>query len=389
MTGRRNSFESDSIMTEGSLSDEPPSLNHPEGWYDWEWQIKNCIRTPEALCSYLPELNDKIEILRSISKRYPILISPYYLSLIERDNPECPILKQAVPSLQELYDEDGEDDPLAEERDMPVPGLTHRYPDRVLLLLTNFCATYCRFCTRKRILGKAGRWQTLGNLNNVFAYLRSNPKIRDVIISGGDPLTLSLKVLKRILDGLREIPSIEMVRIGTRVPVTLPMRLFNVELLDLLGRYDFLWINTHFNHPKEVTPEAALAVKNIQGLGIPVNNQTVLLKGVNDTLLTMKELIHALLRIRVRPYYIFHCDPVKGTSHFRTDIKKGIEIIEGLRGFISGLGIPTYVVDAPGGAGKIPIGPDYIQSISEESLILRNYEGEIIECISSKKGVAI
>jgi lysine 2,3-aminomutase len=362
---------------EHPLSEEPPSDSQPRDWYDWRWQIKNLVRTPEEMCRHLSSLRDKIEIIRAINKRYPLLISPYYLSLINDDDPDDPLLRQVIPYLEELSDGDGDEDPLAEERDMPVPGLTHRYPDRVLLVLTNFCSTFCRFCTRKRLIGKRG-FGLLGRLDEVFSYLKNHVEVRDVILSGGDPLTLSLPVLGRILDGLVEIPHIEMVRIGSRVPVTLPMRLFDRDLLDLLGRYNFLWVNTHFNHPREVTPEATTAVENLQRLGIPVNNQTVLLKGVNDSLSTMKSLVHALLRIRVRPYYIFHCDPVKGTSHFRTDIKKGIEIIEGLRGFTSGLGVPTYVVDGPGGSGKIPVSPNYVLSLSEDSVTLRNYENHVV-----------
>lgn len=350
----------------------------PSNWYDWKWQLKNLIRSPEQLKGYLPHLDSEIWLLNIVSQRYPILVSPYYLSLIDRDDPEDPILKQAIPSLKELFDRDGEEDPLSEEDNMPVPGLTHRYPDRVLLVVTNFCTTFCRFCTRKRLIGKR-RVETLNHLDEVFSYLKRHTEVRDVVISGGDPLTLSLPVLKKVLDGLKGIPHIEMVRLGTRVPVTLPMRLFDEELLNLLGGYDFLWINTHFNHPREVTPEAILAVKNLQGRGIPVNNQTVLLKGVNDSLATMKELIHALLRIRVRPYYIFHCDPVKGVSHFRTSIDRGLEIIKGLRGFTSGLGVPTYVVDGPGGMGKVPIAPNYVVDVKGDSIILRNYEGSLFE----------
>lgn len=363
---------------EDPLPEESPQRRHSKDWYDWKWQLKNLIRTPEALKTCLPHLESQIELLIAVSKSYPILISPYYLSLIDRDDPEDPILKQAVPSVEELFDRDGEEDPLSEEEEMPIPGLTHRYPDRVLLVLTNFCATFCRFCTRKRLIGKRSV-ETLNHLDEAFSYLKRHREVRDVIISGGDPLTLSLPALKKVLDGLKGIPHIEMVRLGTRVPVTLPMRLFDEELLNLLGGYDFLWINTHFNYPREVTPEAIQAVKNLQGRGIPVNNQTVLLKGVNDSLATMKELIHALLRIRVRPYYIFHCDPVKGASHFRTPLEGGIEIIKGLRGFISGLGVPTYVVDGPGGMGKVPVAPNYMVDVKEDSIILRNYKGSLFE----------
>lgn len=392
-----NKVSSGSKGTGGDL-EEPPSLTllikdkiypwqylplyeniSPDEFLDWRWQIKNMIRTPEHLFIAFPYLTDEEkENIKKVSRFYPLLISPYYLSLIDPLDPEDPIKKQAIPTIDELFDETGVRDPLEEEEDEVAPGLVHRYPDRALLITTNFCTTYCRHCTRKRLLGKGGTIKIYKEFGRVLDYLREHSEITDIILSGGDPLTLPLPKLKFILDGLKTIPSIEVVRIGSRVPVTLPMRLFDEELLSLLSRYDFLWLNTHFNHPKEITEYSRKAILNLLRCGIPVNNQTVLLKGVNDDVEIMRELFKGLLRIKVRPYYLFHCDPTKGVSHFRTSVYKGIEIIEGLRGHISGLAIPTYVVDIPHGGGKVPLMPNYIISMSEDRIVLRNFEGMIV-----------
>ncbi|MEN3045907.1 MAG: KamA family radical SAM protein [Candidatus Hydrothermales bacterium] len=351
----------------------------PEVFYDWKWQIKNLIRTPEKLFEAFPFLSEKEKReIRLVARSYPILISPYYLSLIDPDNPDDPIRKQAIPTILEIKDKTGVRDPLEEEEDEAAPGLIHRYPDRALLITTNFCTTYCRHCTRKRLLGKGGTVRVYNEFNKVTDYLSKHPEINEIILSGGDPLTLPLLKLKFILDELSKVPTIQIVRIGSRVPVTLPMRLFDEELLKLLSSYDFLWLNTHFNHPNEITELSKKAVLNLLKCGIPVNNQTVLLKGVNDNVEIMRELLKGLLRIKVRPYYLFHCDPTKGVSHFRTSVYKGIEIMEALKGHISGLAIPTYVVDAPHGGGKIPIMPNYIISLSDNKIILRNYEGMIV-----------
>ena len=351
----------------------------PEVFYDYKWQIRNLIRTPEQLFVAFPFLTEKEKRdIRLVARKFTILISPYYLSLIDPDDPNDPIRKQAIPTIDELHDLKGVRDPLEEEEDEAAPGLIHRYPDRALLITTNFCTTYCRHCTRKRLLGKGGTVKVYQEFDKVLNYLREHPEINDIILSGGDPLTLPILKLKFILDGLKTIPSIQVVRLGSRVPVTLPMRLFDQELLNLLSQYDFLWLNTHFNHPKEITELSKRAVLNLLKCGIPVNNQSVLLKGINDNVETMRELLKALLRIKVRPYYLYHCDPTKGVSHFRTSVYKGIEIIEGLRGHISGLAIPTYVIDAPHGGGKIPVMPNYVISMSEDRVVLRNYEGMII-----------
>ena len=272
-----------------------------------------------------------------------------------------------------------EEDPLDEDKDSPVPGLTHRYPDRALLVTTHVCTMYCRFCTRKRATMKRGGWDSVSRDDRrMVEYVAAHPEIHDVIISGGDPLTLPIEKLAFFVENLTAIPHLDVIRIGTRVPVTLPQRLDDSEVVDLLAESGKIWIQTHFNHPVEVTPEAAEACKKLRMGGMPINNHAVLLKGVNDTLEIQRELCRALLRIKVRPYYLFHCDPVTGAGHFRTSVWKGIEIIEGLRGHISGLGVPTYVVDAPRGGGKIPLGPNYLLSASNDSVVLRNYEGMII-----------
>ena len=350
-----------------------------EEFLDWRWQYEHLINAPEKLFRVFHWLSEeeKKEIVE-VSKVYPLLISPYYLSLVNPNDKFDPIKMQCIPSKEELIDKASPEDPLAEESDEVVPNLVHRYPDRALYITTNFCATYCRFCTRKRILGKA-IVSGVSSLQKIVDYLKQNKQVHDIVISGGDPLTLPNKDLEKILSELSAIDSIDTLRLGSRVPVTLPMRLFDEELLELLEKYsDLLWLNTHFNHPKEITEVSYLAIKNVLKLGIPVNNQTVLLKGVNDDVEVMRKLMLSLIKIKVRPYYLFHCDPTKGIRHFRTTVWKGLEIMEGLRGHISGLAVPTYVIDAPGGGGKIPIMPNYIISMSEERIVLRNFEGSIV-----------
>jgi len=350
-----------------------------EEFLDWRWQYEHLINSPEKLFRVFHWLSEeeKKEIVE-VSKVYPLLINPYYLSLVNPNDKFDPIKMQCIPSKEELIDKASPEDPLAEESDEVVPNLVHRYPDRALYITTNFCATYCRFCTRKRILGKA-IVSGVSSLQKIVDYLKQNKQVHDIVISGGDPLTLSNKDLEKILSELSAIDSIDTLRLGSRVPVTLPMRLFDEELLELLEKYsDLLWLNTHFNHPNEITEVSYLAIKNVLKLGIPVNNQTVLLKGVNDDVEVMRKLMLSLIKIKVRPYYLFHCDPTKGIRHFRTTVWKGLEIMEGLRGHISGLAVPTYVIDAPGGGGKIPIMPNYIISMSEERIVLRNFEGSIV-----------
>ena len=375
--------------------DEPPSsppnhsLRHPawadvpeSDWTDWRWQAQHAVRHPRQLVDLLPFSIEERRAIEVLQENYKLAIPPYYFSLIDRFDPSDPIRLQSVPSPLELAGaagSDGEDDPLDEDKDSPVPGLTHRYPDRALLVTTHVCTMYCRFCTRKRATMKRGGWDSVSRDDHrMIEYVRDHPEIRDAIVSGGDPLTLPLEKLAFFVENLSAIPHIDVIRIGTRVPVTLPQRLDDDELLDVLAASGKIWIQTHFNHPREVTPEAKRGCDRLRLRGMPINNHAVLLKGVNDSLATQRALCRALLRIKVRPYYLFHCDPVTGAGHFRTPVWKGIEIIEGLRGHISGLGVPTYVVDAPRGGGKIPLMPNYLISASTDSVVLRNYEGMLV-----------
>jgi lysine 2,3-aminomutase len=374
----------------GFEDDEPPSRpgRHPawadvpdDLWDDWRWQTQNSIRSVRQLRHLLPFSPEELEALGRLEAEYKLAIPPYYFSLIDPHDPHDPIRLQAVPSPLEAENPSGYelDDPLEEDKDSPVPGLTHRYPDRALLITTPNCSMYCRYCTRKRATLTRGGWEGVSKDDErMIDYVRRTESIRDVIVSGGDPLTLPLGKLRYYLDSLKAIDHVDVIRVGTRVPVTLPQRLYDPELIDLLASADKVYIQTHFNHPREVTPEAARVCKALLRAGMPVNNHSVLLKGVNDNLETMRELLRALLRIKVRPYYIFHCDPVTGAGHFRTSVWKGLEIMEGLRGHLSGIGIPTYVVDSPHGGGKIPMMPNYLVSMSDDAVVLRNYEGMLI-----------
>jgi lysine 2,3-aminomutase len=366
----------------------PAGIRHPlwrdvpdRHWDDWRWQSQNAIRSVRQLRDLLPFTPEELEAIGSLETEYKLAIPPYYFSLIDAGDPADPIRLQSVTSPLERNNPSGYEleDPLDEDKDMPVPGLTHRYPDRVLLVTTHVCTMYCRFCTRKRATMVRGGWDAVShNDQRMIDYIRAHREIKDVIVSGGDPLSLPTNKLRFFLDNLRDIDHVDVVRIGTRVPVTLPQRLFDSELIDLLASTGKVWIQTHFNHPREVTPEAARVCNDLLRAGMPVNNHSVLLKGVNDSLETMRDLMRALLRIKVRPYYIFHCDPVIGAGHFRTSVWKGLEIMEGLRGHMSGLGIPTYVVDSPHGGGKIPMMPNYLISMADDAVVLRNYEGMLI-----------
>ncbi|MBV9121906.1 MAG: KamA family radical SAM protein [Planctomycetes bacterium] len=350
-------------------------------WNDWRWQSQNAIRSVRQLRDLLPFTPEELEAIGALEAEYKLAIPPYYFSLINPDDPHDPIRLQSVTSPLEMVNRSGYEleDPLEEDKDAPVPGLTHRYPDRALLVTTHVCTMYCRFCTRKRATMVRGGWDAISrNDERMIDYVRTHPEIRDVIVSGGDPLTLPVPKLKFFLDNLSAIPHVDVIRIGTRVPVTLPQKLYDPSLIDLLGSAEKVWIQTHFNHPREITPEAARVCKALLRAGMPVNNHTVLLKGVNDDLETMRRLMRGLLRIKVRPYYLFHCDPVIGAGHFRTSVWKGLEIMEGLRGHLSGLGIPTYVVDSPHGGGKIPLMPNYLVSASDDAVVLRNFEGMLV-----------
>ena len=350
-----------------------------EQWNDWKWQYKNRITRLEELAALVPFPAKEWEMRREVLRDFRMGITPYYLALADADDAADPILRQVAPIVEEyVYRDVGDEDPLAEESYSPVPGITHRYPDRVLMVISNACAIYCRYCTRKRIMYEDAVPEI--EIDRMVDYIARTPAVRDVVVSGGDPLTYGTKKLEGILQKLRAIPHLEIIRIGSRVPVSLPQRI-DAELCEMLARYHPLWINVHFNHPRELTAEAAAACDRLSRAGIPLNNQAVLLKGVNDDVETMRALCTGLMKMRVRPYYLYQCDPIRGGEHFRTPISKGIEIIEGLRGHTSGLAVPTYVVDAPGGGGKIPVGPNYLlhHDAKKKRALLRNFQGRIFE----------
>ncbi|MBE0481257.1 MAG: KamA family radical SAM protein [Dehalococcoidia bacterium] len=350
----------------------------PEGsWNDWRWQFRNRINSIEDLARFVPLSPREKERLKLVAASYPMSITPHYLSLIAQDDPTDPLRKQAIPCFKEIgLAGMGEEDPLEERSHAPVPGLVHRYPDRVLMVLTNVCPMLCRHCTRKREW-RHGWWvRTESEIEEMLAYIGRNGNIRDVIISGGDPLTLSTRRLEVVIRGLRQIKHVEVIRIGSRFPVVLPQRIDD-ELCSMLGKYGPIWLNTQFNHIREITPEAALACDRLLCNGVPVSNQSVLLKGINDTVEAQTRLCHGLLRIKVRPYYLYECDEVQGTEHLRTSVETGLMIMEGMRGHTSGLAIPTFVVDLPRNGGKVPLQPAYVLVEQEDHLVLRNYEGRI------------
>ena len=347
-----------------------------EKWSDWRWQLSHRLNSVDDF-EQIVTLTESERKALSQRGHFRVDITPYFASLIDPSNPQDPIRKQTIPTAGEILPFTGEmEDSLAEDAHSPVPGLVHRYPDRVLMLVTNQCASYCRYCTRSRIVGDPTHSFTSKDFEAQLDYIQRTPQVRDVLLSGGDPLTLSPKVLERLLTALRKIPHVEIIRIGSRVPVFIPQRITD-ELAELLQRYHPLWLNIHVNHPNEITAELAQACDRLSRAGIPLGNQSVLLAGVNDDPHIQRKLVHDLVRIRVRPYYLYQCDLVQGAGHFRTPIGKGIEIIEALRGHTSGFAVPTYVVDAPGGGGKIPLNPNYILSYSDHKVVLRNYEGFI------------
>ena len=351
--------------------------NSPE-WNDWRWQYKNRIADAEQLSSILEMDESEKKIVSDCLAKFRMAVTPYYASLISPHDPFDPILMQSVPSINEINVFPWEmADPLDEDGSSPVKNIVHRYPDRVLFLVTRCCAMYCRHCTRRRFVGEEDDPITDAEIQNAIAYIRNTPEIRDVLISGGDPLTLSDGQLDCILSQLRGIGHMDTIRIGTRVPVTMPMRI-TPDLLSILKKHHPLWMNTHFNHPRELTDAAVLACAKIVDAGIPLGNQSVLLKGVNDNIDTMKELLLKLIKSRVRPYYLYQCDLSEGLEHFRTDIRSGIKIIQDLTGNISGYAIPKFVIDSPGG-GKIPINPEYIVSMDDKAIVMKNYLGKIYE----------
>ena len=348
-----------------------------EQWNDWKWQVKNRIETYEQLSQYFTFEPEEAEGIKKALAKFRMAITPYYLSLIDPNDPFDPIRRQAIPQGAECNIAPADlNDPLHEDEDSPAPGLTHRYPDRVLFLITDMCSMYCRHCTRRRFAGQKDDESPSERIEKCLAYIEKTPQVRDVLLSGGDCLMVSDQKLEYIIQRLRKIPHVEIVRLGSRTPVVCPQRI-TPELCDMLKKYHPIWLNTHFNHPNEFTPEAEQALARLANAGIPLGNQTVLLRGVNDCVHVMKKLMHELVRNRVRPYYIYQCDLSMGLEHFRTPVSKGIEIIENLRGHTSGYAVPTFVVDAPGGGGKTPVMPQYVISQSPDKVILRNFEGVI------------
>jgi len=347
-------------------------------WNDWHWQLRNRIRDQHQLSALANLTIDEIIAILRHKGSLPLAITPYYAGLIDPDDPSQPLRRCVVPVTAEYIHSPGEaEDPLGEEADSPVEGIVHRYPDRVLFLVTSFCSTNCRYCTRSRLVGeKQGSAGLLRRWQRSIEYIENTPQIRDVLISGGDPLTLSDEKIEWLLCNLRKIPHVEIIRIGTKVPVVLPQRITN-DLARILKRYHPLWMSIHFTHPEELTIETSTACARLADAGIPLGSQTVLLSGINDNLETMRSLMQGLMRLRVKPYYLYQCDPISGSAHFRTPVQKGLEIIKGLRGYTSGYAVPSYVIDAPGGGGKIPLLPDYLAGREGENLLLKNYQGNI------------
>lgn len=346
-----------------------------EEWNDWHWQVRNRITTLEQLKQVVELTAEEAEGIENCLQHFRMAITPYYATLIDPKDPNCPVRKQAVPSaLETQWSKSDMADPLHEDVDSPVQGLTHRYPDRILLLVTDQCSMYCRHCTRRRMAGATDKANTREHIDAAIEYVRRTPVVRDVLISGGDGLLIGDDLIEHILKSLRAIPHVEMIRFGSRTPVVMPQRITD-ELCEMLKKYHPVYLNAQFNHPKEITPEAEAACARLANAGIPLGNQSVLLAGVNDCPQVMKKLVQELMRIRVRPYYIYQCDLSQGIEHFRTSVAAGIEIIENLRGHTTGLAVPTFVVDAPGGGGKIPVMPQYLISQSPHRVVVRNFEG--------------
>jgi len=348
-----------------------------EQWNDWTWQVRNRVETLDQLKALMTLTEEEEEGVKKSLATLRMAITPYYMSLIDPNNPNCPVRKQAIPTGAEVHQAEADLlDPLHEDEDSPTPGLTHRYPDRVLFLITDMCSMYCRHCTRRRFAGQKDAETPSERIQKAIDYIARTPQVRDVVLSGGDALMISDKMLESIISRLRDIPHVEIIRIGSRTPVVCPQRITD-GLVNMLKKYHPIWLNTHFNHPDEITPEATEACAKLANVGVPLGNQSVLLAGINDSTKIMKDLMHGLVKMRVRPYYIYQCDLSMGLEHFRTPVSKGIEIIENLRGHTSGYAVPTFVVDAPGGGGKIPVMPNYVISQAPGKVVLRNFEGVI------------
>jgi lysine 2,3-aminomutase len=351
----------------------------PTLWNDWKWQLKNRVTTLEQLASKIDLSNEERAGVLFSGNKLALAVTPHFFNLIDPVDPDCPIRRQVIPRFEESVQSPFEmSDPCGEDSHMPVPGLVHRYPDRVLFLVTDRCASYCRYCTRSRVVSGVGEQELHTEFEEVYRYLETHTEVRDVLLSGGDALLFSDEKLKGILQRLRAIRHIEFLRIGTRVPIFLPQRI-TPELCQILQQFHPLWMSVHVNHPRELTVEVKEALERLANHGIPLGNQSVLLKGVNDDVEVMRALVHKLLRCRVRPYYLYQCDLIHGSAHLRTSVAKGIEIIEGLRGHTSGYAIPQFVIDAPGGGGKVPINPGYVLFHDQEKIVIRNYEGKIFE----------
>ena len=358
-------------------------------WEDWTWQVRNRVTTVDQLKEIINLTPEEEQGVAQSLKVLRMAISPYFAMLMDPDDPHEPVRMQAVPTVKELdFSESDMEDPLFEDIDSPVHGLTHRYPDRVLFLITDMCANYCRHCTRRRLAGQEDHARDKASIDAAIKYIKEHEEVRDVLLSGGDPLLVSDAFLEDIIKRLKAIDHVEIVRLGSRTPVTLPMRI-TPELCKMLAKYHPIWLNTHFNHPREITPESKAAVERLADHGIPVGNQTVLLKGINDCPTIMKKLVQELVKIRCRPYYFYQCDLSRGIEHFRTSVDKGLEIAEALRGHTSGFSVPTFILDAPGGGGKVPLAPQYLISMSDKRVVLRNYEGGIFSYPQPKDRVSV
>ena len=348
-----------------------------ENWRNWRWQLQNRITRVEEFSRYLRLTEEEKEGFRFADRKLAVSVTPYFLNLIDRDDPNCPIRRQVVPRVEEMETAPEEMlDPVGEEKTMPVPGIVHRYPDRVLFLVTDRCAAYCRYCTRSRMVSNSQEYNFRSDLEGGLEYIERNTRVRDVLLSGGDPLLFADSKLEYLLGRLRRIEHVEFVRIGSRVPVFVPQRVTD-ELCTVLKENGPVWMSLHINHPLECTRELYEACEKLSFAGVPLGNQSVLLRGVNDDLGTMQSLVHRLLLMRVRPYYLYQCDLITGSAHLRTDLAKGIELIQGLRGHTSGYAVPQFVVDAPGGGGKIPLNPDYVERVDDDEVVLRNYEDKV------------
>jgi len=362
-----------------------PGVTNAE-WNNWHWQLRNRIVSPLDLERMIQLTDDERNALRGRDDILPFAITPYYGALLDPHDPDHPLRRAVVPVMREYQVSAGEsEDPLGEDRDSPLPGLVKRYPDRVLFLVTDYCSTYCRYCTRSRMVGQRNTQRfTVERWMKIVDYISSHSEIRDVLLSGGDPLTLSDDRLEWLLFKLRNIPHVEIIRIGTKAPVVLPQRI-TPKLVKMLKRFHPLWMSIHFTHPEELTLEVSTACQRLSDAGIPLQSQTVLLAGINDTVDVMKRLVHGLVKMRVRPYYLYQCDPIVGSEHFRTSVRRGLDIIDGLRGHTSGFAVPQYVIDAPGGGGKIPILPEYVVGREGDNIIMRNYQGKLYSCYDPER----